>query len=127
MNAQTSQKRGTVATALQSNEIGTVRRVVVGSLLVAALSATPIGFAAPSHADGFAADPGATNCQTEPFGFVGSQRRTLCDGPISKDGSWNRERSPASRGAVAARHAVDSRPTPSAPAPRRRTVPRPRH
>jgi hypothetical protein len=32
------------------------------------------------------------NCQTDPWGFLGSQRRTLCDGPISSDGSWSRER-----------------------------------
>jgi hypothetical protein len=25
-------------------------------------------------------------------GFLGSERRTLCDGPISSDGSWSRER-----------------------------------
>jgi hypothetical protein len=31
-------------------------------------------------------------CQTDPFGPMGSQRRTLCDGPVLPDGSWSRER-----------------------------------
>lgn len=35
------------------------------------------------------ADPG---CETVPWGFLWSQRRTICDGPILPDGSWNRAR-----------------------------------
>jgi hypothetical protein len=60
--------------------------------------ATGIGFAATSLADDAptpdlagAAHASAT-CKTEPFGFLGSQRRTLCDGPITSNGSWSRER-----------------------------------
>lgn len=31
-------------------------------------------------------------CQSVPWGLLGSQTRTLCDGPIFPDGSWNRLR-----------------------------------
>lgn len=31
-------------------------------------------------------------CQTVLWGFLGSQRRTICDGPILADGSWLRAR-----------------------------------
>lgn len=31
-------------------------------------------------------------CQTILWGFLGSQRRTICDGPILPDGSWMRVR-----------------------------------
>ena len=31
-------------------------------------------------------------CQTVLWGFLGSQRRTICDGPIQADGSWMRVR-----------------------------------
>lgn len=31
-------------------------------------------------------------CETILWGFLGSQRRTLCDGPIQADGSWVRVR-----------------------------------
>lgn len=48
-------------------------------ILVAIWSATP------SHA----APPG---CEQIPWGFLGSQQRLICDGPIRPDGSWERER-----------------------------------
>ncbi|OQZ89348.1 hypothetical protein BST11_17970 [Mycobacterium alsense] len=32
------------------------------------------------------------NCQISPWGFLGSQRREICDGPIQPDGSWMRHR-----------------------------------
>ena len=72
---------------------------MAGALLAMAFAATGIGFAATSYADDGAPTPNlagaahaGANCKTEPFGFLGSHRRTLCDGPISSDGSWCRER-----------------------------------
>lgn len=35
------------------------------------------------------ADPG---CEQIPWGFLGSQQRVICDGPLRPDGSWERER-----------------------------------
>jgi hypothetical protein len=32
------------------------------------------------------------NCQTAPWGFLGSQTRQICDGAIRADGSWLRRR-----------------------------------
>jgi hypothetical protein len=55
---------------------------------------TPLGqknHQAPTPDFAHSARPDAI-CNTEPFGFLGSQRRTLCDGPVAKDGSWTRER-----------------------------------
>lgn len=43
-------------------------------LAVGAASATPV------------------NCQNAPWGFLGSQTRTICDGPVRADGSWLRRR-----------------------------------
>lgn len=37
------------------------------------------------------ADPGI-GCETIRWGFLGSQLRTICDGPRNADGSWNRAR-----------------------------------
>jgi hypothetical protein len=75
------------------------RRTIAGAALVLGLAGTAVGLAATGHADEGAPSPdlaGAVHagpaCKTEPFGFLGSQRRTLCDGPISSDGSWSRER-----------------------------------
>jgi hypothetical protein len=69
-----------------------LRRTMAGALLAGAITA---GLAATAHADdapsfGFAHS--GIGCKTEPFGFLGSQRRTLCDGPIASDGSWTRQR-----------------------------------
>ena len=75
--------------------IGFLRRSMAGALLATAITATGVGLAATSQADtpDFATPARAdAACKTEPWGFLGSQRRTLCDGPISKDGSWSRER-----------------------------------
>ena len=38
------------------------------------------------------ASPAGASCQTVPWGFLASQRRTLCDGPVRADGSWERLR-----------------------------------
>lgn len=32
------------------------------------------------------------NCQSQPWGFLGTQTRQICDGPIGPDGSWIRTR-----------------------------------
>ena len=32
------------------------------------------------------------DCQSVPWGFLGSQTRTLCDTPLAPDGSWTRRR-----------------------------------
>jgi hypothetical protein len=32
------------------------------------------------------------NCQVAPWGFLGTQTRAICDGPIRPDGSWMRRR-----------------------------------
>ncbi len=71
---------------------GFLRRGMAGALLAAAFAATAAGFAATAHADDSPPVPTAGTCKTEPWGFLGSQRRTLCDGPIAKDGSWSRQR-----------------------------------
>ena len=81
---------------MNTSAITFLRRGMAGALLATTIGATAVGLAATSRAD--AGDqipniPGpAANCKTDPWGFVGSQRRTLCDGPISSDGSWSRER-----------------------------------
>jgi hypothetical protein len=75
---------------------GMLHRGTAGALLAAAFAASAIGFAATSHADGPPSFGGfgrtGAGCQTEPFGFLGQQRRTLCDTPIAGDGSWSRQR-----------------------------------
>ncbi|ORV37917.1 hypothetical protein AWC00_22200 [Mycobacterium conspicuum] len=65
---------------------------MAGALLAAAFAATAAGWAATAHADDSPPVPTAGICKTELWGFLGSQRRTLCDGPIAKDGSWSRQR-----------------------------------
>lgn len=61
-----------------------VNRIVVGTLSAAVLAATGLGWATVAKAD-----PG---CQTALWGFLGSQRRAICDGPLRPDGSWLRAR-----------------------------------
>ena len=98
MNTSTNTNQN-LYTTTGAARFGFVRRNIAGALLAMAFGSTGIGLAATSYADDGAADPnlvGAVHtgptCRTEPFGFLGSQRRTLCDGPISSDGSWSRER-----------------------------------
>lgn len=52
-----------------------------------AMAAATLSNAAPANAD-----PGYPQCQTVPWGFLGSQNRTICDSPIARDGSWSRAR-----------------------------------
>ncbi len=97
-STNTNQTHDTTTRTARATGIGFLRRSMAGALLATAFTATAVGLAATSYADdapapnfGGFAHTGA-NCKTEPFGFLGSQRRTLCDGPISSDGSWSRER-----------------------------------
>ena len=39
-----------------------------------------------------AANAVAPGCVSQPWAFLGSQTRQLCDGPIGADGSWMRHR-----------------------------------
>jgi hypothetical protein len=71
---------------------GFLRRAMAAGLLATAITATAVGLAATSHADFGGLSHAGAACKTEPWGFLGSQRRTLCDSPIGADGSWSRER-----------------------------------
>jgi hypothetical protein len=79
-------------TTITARATGILRRGVAGVLLAAGFAGTGFAFAAAAHADDTPPVPTAGICKTEPWGFLGSQRRTLCDGPIAKDGSWSRHR-----------------------------------
>lgn len=59
-----------------------MKKLIIGGLAALAI----VGVAPTPTAS---ADPG---CQTMLWGFLGSQRRTICDGPIQPDGSWMRVR-----------------------------------
>jgi hypothetical protein len=98
-SANTNQNHDITTRTARATKTGSLRRNIAGALLVAAFASTGIGLAATAYADDGAAAPGtdataapAVNCQTEPWGFLGAQRRTLCDGPIAHDGSWSRTR-----------------------------------
>jgi hypothetical protein len=64
--------------------------VIVAAITLAALAisdiAPPPAHAAPDLDFG-------PNCDTVPWGFLDSQRRTICDGPIEPGGGWGRKRS----------------------------------
>lgn len=64
----------------------TARRIVASTAAGAALLFT--GAAWAGHAK---ADPGI-GCETIHWGFLGGQRRTVCDTPRRADGSWTRAR-----------------------------------
>lgn len=63
----------------------TLKRALA-ALSVAAALATPALALTPTAS----ADP--ASCETISWGFLGSQRRTVCDSPINADGNWNRHR-----------------------------------
>lgn len=52
------------------------------------LAGTAVGAGCAPEAQ---ADPGL-GCETIDWGFLGSQRRTICDGPVKADGNWLRTR-----------------------------------
>lgn len=64
-----------------------LRRLLAGLAAGAVLAGTGIGFAARSDAA-----PSGVSCRTDAWGFMATQRRTLCDGPVQADGSWQRMR-----------------------------------
>jgi hypothetical protein len=66
----------------------TLRRTLVATAVGAAAAFTGIAWSTDAHAD---ADP-SIGCETIRWGFLGSQRRTICDGPRRADGSWTRAR-----------------------------------
>lgn len=51
----------------------------VAALTASTLAAAPMAVASPG-------------CESIKWGFLGSQTRVICDGPIRSDGSWMRER-----------------------------------
>jgi hypothetical protein len=57
-------------------------------------AATLVSGVGEAHASGIPDGPTQYGCtaQTVPWGFLGSQQRTLCDWPVQADGSWTRER-----------------------------------
>jgi hypothetical protein len=61
-----------------------VRRLSVAAAVVALAGAAPEANATPVT--------GVAGCDVAPWGFLGSQRRVICDAPIRPDGSWMRER-----------------------------------
>jgi len=98
-SANTNQIHHTTTGTARVTGTGFLRRGIAGALLATAITATAVGLAATSHADFGDPTPDFAHsaradaiCKTEPWGFLGSQRRTLCDGPVSSDGGWSRER-----------------------------------
>lgn len=65
-----------------------VRRTLALAAAGAILAGTAIGAGLTPDAN---ATPGI-GCETINWGFLGSQRRTICDGPRRPDGSWTRAR-----------------------------------
>lgn len=64
----------------------TVRRLLISVGAGALLAAGVIEAIPAAHADTI------QGCQTNVWGFLASQRRELCDGPVHADGSWLRRR-----------------------------------
>lgn len=62
------------------------RRIVGAAAAALVLAGTGIGYASEASADN------GIRCQTDLWGFLGSQRRELCDTPRQADGSWMRSR-----------------------------------
>lgn len=101
-SAHINQNHDTTMITLRTKGIGLLRRNVAGALLATAFASTGIGLAATAYADDGAPAPSTdaaaaapapgANCKTDLWGPLGSWRRTLCDGPISHDGSWSRDR-----------------------------------
>ena len=61
-----------------------MKKLIVGALAAISIA---LGVAPPASAYGYDA-----GCETIRWGFLGSQWRTVCDGPRRPDGSWERER-----------------------------------
>lgn len=65
------------------------KRVAYRRLLGAAAAGAVLMGVGLAYADDAHAAPG---CQSQPWGFLGSQTRIICDGTALKDGSWMRTR-----------------------------------
>jgi hypothetical protein len=63
-----------------------MKRLIISGLAALALIGIPV-----SGAPGAQADSGY-GCESIRWGFLGSQWRTICDGPRRPDGSWERDR-----------------------------------
>ncbi|AFN37765.1 hypothetical protein FGG44_gp77 [Mycobacterium phage MacnCheese] len=77
-------RSGTYHKGIGAREMKSVRVV----LAAAAVAAAAVGLAPTASADS-QYDPG---CKVDLWGFLGSSRRMICDGPIRPDGSWLRSR-----------------------------------
>ncbi|ASR85275.1 hypothetical protein I5H06_gp29 [Mycobacterium phage SirPhilip] len=64
-----------------------LKRNALLASLGAVAAAASLALAPVSQAEGY--DPG---CKEDLWGFLGSSRRLICDGPIQPDGSWMRSR-----------------------------------
>lgn len=62
--------------------------ITTGLIAGAALGLAPAANAVPDVEP----LPGGGNCQVVLWGFLGSQRRAICDLPVQADGSWWRRR-----------------------------------
>lgn len=61
-----------------------------GAVLAAATALIALGVPTVGHAD---PGPGpGMGCETIHWGFLGAQRRKICDGPKQPDGTWQRTR-----------------------------------
>jgi hypothetical protein len=61
-----------------------MKKLIGGGLAALAIAG---GIAAPAQAS-----PPGLGCESIHWGFLGSQLRTICDGPRQADGSWTRAR-----------------------------------
>ncbi|APD19274.1 hypothetical protein SEA_GODPHATHER_45 [Mycobacterium phage GodPhather] len=75
-----------IALKMRPRRARLIRRIIAATLAVGVLVGTGIAAAAESDAK-----PGL-GCETIRWGFLGSQRRTICDTPRRPDGSWLRAR-----------------------------------
>jgi hypothetical protein len=73
---------------MNTNTSSWTRRIAAGAVLAAAPALIALGVPAASHAD---TNPGM-GCETIHWGFLGSDRRQICDGPKQADGTWQRTR-----------------------------------
>jgi hypothetical protein len=64
-----------------------MKKLIGGGLMALALG---LGMAPAAQADPYGV-PGL-GCETIHWGFLGSQLRSICDGPVQADGSWMRYR-----------------------------------
>lgn len=69
------------------------RRIAGVAVLAAAPALIAFGVPAVGHADTNPVQAGAgVGCETIHWGFLGADRRQICDGPKQADGTWQRTR-----------------------------------